>query len=179
MNQIYLRDQFLMVRDSDGKDRTALGRQLCRYYEDRSLEDKLPRVRPENVLILKYYSFENYFLNPKIMAELGIVESEDAFYEILLEKWKEYLHRISSGRHLREVLGQDLETVEDVRRHLEEIRIYVRGHNLFDIFYGRLKERETELLQNYIELAPREEFQDILSALENFPYFESRKAHTL
>ena len=87
MNQVYLQDQFLMIRDSDGKDPAVLGRQLCRYYEERNLEDldKLPRVRPENVLILKYYSFENYFLNPKVMAQLGIVESEEAFYEILLE----------------------------------------------------------------------------------------------
>ena len=37
MNQIYLRDQFLMIRDGDGKDRMELGRQLCRYYEHRSM----------------------------------------------------------------------------------------------------------------------------------------------
>ena len=177
MNQIYLRDQFLMVRDGDGEDPAALGRQLCRYYEERNLEDldRLPRVRPENVLILKYYSFENYFLNPKVMTKLGVVESEEAFYETLLEKWKEYLHRITSGRHLREVLGKDLETVDDVKEHMEEIRIYVRGHNLFDIFYGRYKEEETELLKKYIELAPRDDFRDILEALERFPYFESRR----
>lgn len=177
MNQIYLRDQFLMIRDSDGKDPVTLGRQLCRYYEERNLEDldKLPRVRSENVLILKYYSFENYFLNPKVMAQLGIVESEEAFYEILLEKWKEYLHRITSGRHLLEVLGHDLETAEDIREHMEEIRIYIRGHNLFDIFYGRYRENETELLERYIELAPREDFRDILDAFEKFPYFESRR----
>lgn len=36
--------------------------------------DKLPRVRPESVLILKYYSFENYFLNPKVMAQLTILQ---------------------------------------------------------------------------------------------------------
>ena len=36
MNQIYLRDQFLMVRDGDGEDPAALGRQLCRYYEERN-----------------------------------------------------------------------------------------------------------------------------------------------
>ena len=55
MNQIYLRDQFLMIRDGDGKDRMELGRQLCRYYEQRNLEDvdTLPKVRPENVLIFK------------------------------------------------------------------------------------------------------------------------------
>ncbi|MBQ8233472.1 MAG: AAA family ATPase [Lachnospiraceae bacterium] len=176
MNQIYIRDQFLMVRDGDGKDPNELGRQLCRYYEERNLEDmdKLPRVRPENVLILKYYSFENYFLNPKVMATLGVVESEEAFYQTLLEKWKEYLHKIKSGKHLVEVLGHDLETVEDIKEHMEEIRIYLRGHNLFDIFYGAFKERETELLKRYIEVAPREDFQDILDAVERFVYFESR-----
>ncbi|MCM1213374.1 MAG: ATP-binding protein [Lachnospiraceae bacterium] len=177
MNQIYLRDQFLMVRDGDGKDPRELGRQLCRYYEERNREDmdKLPRVRPENVLILKYYSFENYFLNPNVMTQLGIVESEEAFYETLLEKWKEYLYRLKSGQHLVEVLGCGLESVEDVRQHLEEIRIYLRGHNLFDIFYGKYRDQEKELLERYIELAPREDFQDIFTALERFPYFESRK----
>ena len=177
MNQIYLRDQFLMIRDGDGEDPAVLGRQLCRYYEERNLEDmdRLPRVRPENVLILRYYSFENYFLNPKVMTQLGVVESEEAFYQILLEKWKEYLHRITSGRHLREILGKDLETADDVKQHMEEIRTYVRGHNLFDIFYGKYKEEETELLKKYIDLAPREDFRDILDAMERFPYFESHK----
>ena len=177
MNQIYLRDQFLMIRDGDGEDPAVLGRQLCRYYEERNLEDmdRLPRVRPENVLILRYYSFENYFLNPKVMTQLGVVESEESFYQILLEKWKEYLHRITSGRHLREILGKDLETADDVKQHMEEIRTYVRGHNLFDIFYGKYKEEETELLKKYIDLAPREDFRNILEAMERFPYFESHK----
>ncbi len=177
MNQIYIRDQFLMIRDGDGEDPSRLKRQLCRYYEERNLEDmdKLPRVRPENVLILRYYSFENYFLNPKIMAMLGIIESEEAFYEIFLEKWKEYLYRITSGKRLTAVLGQDLNSVEDVKAHMEEIRTYMRGHNLFDIFYGRYKNEETALLERYIELAPREDFRDILEAVEQFPYFESRR----
>lgn len=177
MNQIYLKDRFLMIRDGDGKDRKELLGQLCRYYEERSREDAdtLPKVRPENVLILKYYSFENYFLNPRVMQQLGIVESEEAFYETLLEKWQEYLHRISSGRHLTEVLGEELRTVEDIKCHMEEIKIYLRGHNLYDIFYGRYKERETELLERYIDLAPREDFADILDAIERFIYFESRR----
>ncbi len=177
MNQIYLQDQFLMVRDSDGKDREFLAGQLCRYYEERNLEDmdKLPKVRPENVLILKYYSFENYFLNPRVMTQLGVVESEESFYEILLEKWREYLHRLTSGRHLTEILGRELETAEDVKLHMEDIRVYLRGHNLFDLFYGKFRDQETELLKRYIDLAPREDFQDIFAALERFPYFESRR----
>lgn len=62
--------------------------------------DRLPRVTRENVLILKYYSFENYFLDPKIMEKIGVIKSEDDFYEILLKKWNEYLYKlnISYGR---------------------------------------------------------------------------------
>lgn len=177
MNQIYLKDQFLMIRDGDGEDPEKLKRQLCRYYEERSKEDadKLPRVLPQNVLVLHYYSFENYFLNPRIMAQLGIIESEEIFYEIFLEKWKEYLHKIRSGKHLLDILGRDLETVQDVKEHMEQIKVYMRGHNLYDIYYGRYKEQEQELLGKYIDLAQREDFQDILDSIDRFIYFESRK----
>ena len=104
MNQLYLRDQFLMIRDGDGKNAEELANQLCRYYSERSRQeiDKLPRVRRENVLILKYYSFENYFLNPKVMTELGIVKSEEHFWKILFSKWRKYLYKISSGRRFQE-----------------------------------------------------------------------------
>ena len=137
--------------------------------------DKLPRVQRKNVLILKYYSFENYFLNPRIMAQLGIVESEEEFWKILFSKWKQYLYRIKSGRRLVEVLGKRIETIEDLKEHFEEFKIYMRGHNLYDIFYGRYKENETELLKAYLELAPKEDFKDILEAVDKFVYFDSRK----
>ena len=177
MNQLYLRDQFLMIRDGDGKNPEELAGQLCRYYGERNKQDidKLPRVGRQNVLILKYYSFENYFLNPKVMAALGVVESEEAFWEILLSKWEQYLHKISSGKHLTEVLGKELHTIADLKEHFEEFKIYMRGHNLYDIFYGRFREQETELLKKYLELAPREDFKDILDAIESIVYIHSRK----
>ena len=88
MNQVRFRDQFLMIRDGDGKDREELKRQLCRYYSEQGKKDadRLPPVTEKNVLVLRYYSFENYFLNPKIMEKLGIVWSEEEFYQILYEK---------------------------------------------------------------------------------------------
>lgn len=177
MNQVYIKDQFLMIRDGDGKDPDVLKRQLCKYYEEQDIRDidHLPRVKPKNVLILKYYSFENYFLNPKIMSQIGVIEDEEEFYEIFLEKWKEYLYKIKSGCHLRQILGHDIENVEDVKANMEQIRIYMRGHNLFDIFYGRFRDRETELLEKYVELAPKEDFADILDSINRFIYFESRK----
>lgn len=177
MNQLYLRDQFLMIRDGDGKNPEELATQLCNYYSERNNEDidKLPSVQRQNVLILKYYSFENYFFNPEVMVQIGVIESVDEFWEILFEKWKQYLHRIKSGIHLGEVLGKDIESVEDLKEHFEEFKIYMRGHNLYDIFYGRFREQETELLRRYLELAPREDFKDILDAIDSFVYFDSRK----
>ena len=135
-----------------------LKNQLCRYYEERNAEDidRLPRVTRRNVLVLKYYSFENYFLNPLVMEKLGIIKSEEAFYETLFEKWKEYLHRMKSGKKLLEILGKDLLTIQDIKSHMEEIKIYMRGHNLYDIFYGKYKGNEEEILKRYIDLAPRE-----------------------
>lgn len=177
MNQVYIKDNFLMIRDGDGKDREELKKQLCSYYALRNEEDvdRLPRVTEKNVLILKYYSFENYFLDPRVMAQIGILESEEQFYEIFLEKWKEYLHRLKSGQRLVEVIGRDLETTDDVKRYMEEIKIHMRGHNLYDIYYGRYKENEREILSRYIDAAPREDFADILDSIDRFIYFESRK----
>lgn len=177
MNQVYLRDQFLMIRDGDGKNPEELAKQLCEYYAERNSQDmdKIPRVKRENVLILKYYSFENYFLNPEIMAQIGIVANEDAFWEILYEKWNQYLHRLKSGKKFVEAIGQPIENIDELKHNFESFKIYMRGHNLYDIFYGPFKERENEILMQYLELAPRDAFADILDAVDKFVYFDSRK----
>ena len=177
LNTVYLKDQFMMIRDGDGKDSDMLGRQLCKYYEDRAHEDKdnLPRVTTRNVLILKYYSFENYFLFPEIMAKIGVVDSVDQFYDILWEKYQQYLHRLVSVKNMEIKTGIRIQSREDLIDNMENIRIYVRGHNLYDIFYGRYKNNENEILQKYIDIAPRHIFGDILEKIDDFVFFNSRK----
>ena len=177
LNTVYLKDQFMMIRDGDGKDRNMLGRQLCRYYEDRQLQDtgNIPRVTTRNVLILKYYSFENYFLFPEVMARIGVVNSVDEFYDILWGKYQEYLYRLTSVKNMVEQTGINIKTRHDIIDNMENIRIYVRGHNLYDIFYGRYKHDENEILTRYIDEAPREIFADILDKIDDFVYFTSRK----
>lgn len=178
MNQLYLKDQFLMIRDSDGKKPEYLVKQLCSYYSNREAEDKgyIPRVTPKNVLVLKYYSFENYFLNPAVMAKIGVVKSEDEFYTILFQKYKDYLYRLTSVKRMQRVIGKRINTKNDIIENMENFRIFVRGHNLFDIFYGKYHgDNETEILRKYIEAAPRECFQDILDGIDRFVYFENRK----
>lgn len=178
MNQLYLKDQFLMIRDSDGKRPEYLVKQLCNYYSNREAEDKgyLPRVTPRNVLVLKYYSFENYFLDPAVMTKIGVVKSEDDFYNILYQKYKDYLYRLTSVKRMQRIIGKRINSKKDIMENMESFRIYVRGHNLYDIFYGRYRgEEETEILRRYIDAAPRECFKDILDAIDKFVYFENRK----
>ena len=179
INKLYLKNQFLMIRDSDGKNPKHLVKQLCSYYEQRAkeeLESNLPRVTPKNVLILKYYSFENYFLDPKIMTRIGVIRNEDEFYNTLFKKYKDYLYKLSSVKRMIKATGIRINSREDIKRNMETIKIYVRGHNLFDIFYGRYhNDSQIEILQKYIEVAPRENFKDILDAIDSFVYFENRK----
>jgi hypothetical protein len=69
-----------------------------------------------------------------------------------------------------------IESKDDLERNFEFIKIYVRGHNLFDIFYGKYKgEALNNLLTEYVKLAPREVFQDILTAIDNFVFFDSKR----
>ncbi|MDY5576216.1 MAG: AAA family ATPase [Lachnospiraceae bacterium] len=178
INKLYLKDQFLMIRDSDGKNPNYLVKQLCSYYRARANEEgaeSLPNVTPKNVLVLKYYSFENYFLDPPTMVKIGVIKSEDQFYDILYKKYKEYLYRLPSMKRLIRTKNVRLNNKEDVRKNLEMIKIYVRGHNLYDIFYGKYRSQEEEILRRYIDEAPREVFADILDAIDSFVYFENRK----
>lgn len=179
INSLYLKDQFLMIRDGDGKDADYLKKQLCSYYRNSMRHDKaIPRVQEKNVLILKYYSFENYFLRPEIMTKIGVVKSEEQFYDILYQKYKEYLHKLSSVKKMLDRENITIHSKEDLIKHMELIRIYVRGHNLYDIFYGRYKgEKETEILKKYIDAAPRDTFKDILDSIDSFVYFDSKKTN--
>ena len=73
--------------------------------------------------------------------------------------------------------GLQIQSVEDLKEQMETVKIYVRGHNLFDIFYGKYKgEAEQKILEQYVSVAPREVFSDILDAIDGFVYFDSRKA---
>ena len=178
INKLYLKDQFLMIRDSDGKNPKYLKKQLCSYYSKRSSEDvgNLPRVEPKNVLILKYYSFENYFLDPKVMAKIGVIKNEEEFYNILYKKFKDYLFKLNSVKRMQRTLNIRIRSKQDIKDNIESIKIYVRGHNLFDIFYGRYHgSDEQAILKKYIDAAPRETFQDIFDAIDSFVYFENRR----
>ncbi len=178
INRTYLKDNFMIIRDSDGKDPEDLTNYLCNYYDQRRIYDdaKIPRIQRNNVLVLKYYSIENYFLDPQIMVKLGVIKDVDSFYKILYSKYRQYLYRLRSTNHMMRKTGVSIRSIKDIKINIETIKIYVRGHNLFDIFYGRYsKAKQLELIKDYIELAPREAFKDILDSIDRFVYFENRR----
>jgi hypothetical protein len=179
INKLYLKDQFLMIRDSDGKNPKHLVKQLCSFYAQRSKEEEyanLPKVEPKNVLILKYYSFENYFLEPSIMAKIGVIKNEEEFYDVLFKKYKDYLFRLGSTKRMIKNTGIRIRTKQDIKDNFEYFKIYVRGHNLFDIFYSKYRgDAQTEILKKYIDIAPRDTFKDIFDAIDSFVYFENRR----
>ncbi len=109
------------------------------------------------------------------MAKVGIVKSVDQFYDILWSKYQKYLYKLSSVKNMLRKLNIRIESRQDVVDNMENIRIYVRGHNLYDIFYGRYKSQEEHILAQYIDVAPREIFKDILDKIDDFVYFNSRK----
>lgn len=167
-----------MIRDSDGKNPKYLTRQLCSYYANKPEEEygTLPRVTPKNVLVLKYYSFENYFLDPKVMARIGVIKNEEEFYNILYSKYKDYLYKLASTKRMLRDIGVKINSKKELKDNIEKVKIYIRGHNLFDIFYGRYRgDALLEKLKEYIDVAPRDCFKDILDAIDSFVYFNSKK----
>lgn len=100
----------------------------------RNLEDvdRLPKVTRKNVLILKYYSFENYFFNPAVMARLGIVK-RGCFYRTLWQM-EEHLYRIRSGQQLMKS-WDGISSPEDMKEHMEEVRTFLREAIIYMIYF--------------------------------------------
>ena len=114
------------------------------------------------------------------MTKIGVVKSTEEFYNILFTKYKDYLYRLGSVKRLIKNTGIRINSKEDIKKNMELFRIYVRGHNLFDIFYGKYRnDAEQEILKKYIDAAPRETFKDIFDKIDSFIYFENRKKENM
>lgn len=47
------------------------------------------------------------------------------------------------------MMGRDFTSPQDMKEHMEEIKTYMRGHNLFDIFMEDIKRRERFIKEIY------------------------------
>lgn len=68
------------------------------------------------------------------MAKIGVIKNEEEFYNILYKKFKDYLFKLNSVKRMQRTLNIRIRSKQDIKDNIESIKIYVRGHNLFDIF---------------------------------------------
>ncbi|WP_368936259.1 hypothetical protein [Bacillus sp. SH8-8] len=93
-NKTTFGDNFLIIRDSDTCDSNELKRKLINKFRE-NLGEQYPQDIREKVLITKYSSLDNYFLNPRILCQLRVIRNEEQFYnkieEFLTEKKQEII----------------------------------------------------------------------------------------
>ena len=77
---------------------------------------------------------------------------------------------MSKMNEIRSEVEKIKESIECERRKLDEI---ILSGNAEEIYRQNIK--VDQLIEQYIDLAPREDFQDILDAIDRFTFFDSRK----
>lgn len=175
LNKTTLSNEILIIRDSDTCDKDVIIESLLRKYRENLGEQYTEELR-ERIMVTNYSSLDCYFLNPNILVELELVRNEEQFYskiERLLEservKIEKYFSEKNSEERVRYIKDQ-LFNETDISQKLEDVKRYVRGHDLFGLF-GKLKYKT----QEYINLSSEEDFNEILTHLEKLTYFRDNK----
>lgn len=175
LNKTVMKDDFIIIRDSDTKDINEIKNKLLNSFHENLGSDCSEKLE-QNILILTYSSLENYFLDPHILISLNVIRDLNDYYSKIekyinnnKERIIEYLKKQNDTERatsLENIIFKDC-NIED---KIEDIKKYVRGHDLFGIF-GELKTK----IEDYIAYSTRDIFKEILNFLDKHSYFASRK----
>ncbi|KZL89404.1 AAA family ATPase [Clostridium magnum] len=177
LQKTYLEDDFVIIRDSDTAEKSALLENLRNSFNENIGKEYFERIK-NKILILDYSSLENYFLNPEKLVCIHAVKSEDDFYE-KIEKYintseeqiKKYIE--NHNKKFPEKARFKIDSIYNetsIKERIEDIKKYVRGHELFGIF-NKLKSN----IHQYIELSDNNDFKEILDHLNKVPYFQEKR----
>ncbi|MBB6624817.1 hypothetical protein H7E67_15360 [Clostridium gasigenes] len=140
LEKTYLKENFIIIRDSDTKDREVIIKNLKNGFKENIRDDYFGNIE-QNVLILNYSAFEGYFLDKKVMIQAGIVRDEDSYYMALdrilsnREENIEYITYQNSGKEERiSMLTNLLYEEKHIKEKEEDIKNYIKGHKLFGKF---------------------------------------------
>lgn len=170
-----LSENFLIFRDSDtieiAKIKSSLNNKFkenfgAQYFN--GIEDK--------ILVTEYSSFENYFLDKEILKKISIIKDDESYYS-KIEKYiksnrefiEEYLRKKNSEERSNDLIKK-IYSESSLENRIDDIKRYVRGHNLFGQFSG-LKSK----INKYIEESKEENFTEIINHLDKVPYFKNNK----
>lgn len=170
LSKTNLTDNFLIFRDSDTMDPTVIKKDLMNKFKE-NLEKEIVDSIEDKILVFEYSSFDNYFLVPERLQSIGIVKNLEDFNSKIsnyIDKYSEDIKRYLNERNNSERADELYELLFDDRNiddKIEDIKRYVRGHNLFGQF-GGLK-RKTE---DFIGKSEAEDFREIICHLNKFDY---------
>ncbi|WP_416198793.1 MAG: AAA-15 domain-containing protein [Sporanaerobacter sp.] len=176
LNKTNMKDDFLIIRDSDTKEKEDIKNKTIQECK-KQLNDECPDNIEEKILVLDYSAFDNYFLEPEILIKMGIIKDIDQYSEkinkhINTNKTRiiEYIKNNNSESRASELIDliyRDCEVLEKI----EDIKKYVRAHELFGEFGGKLKYGTSE----YVEFSNEDNFSEIIDFLDTADYFKYKK----
>lgn len=175
LHKTTLRENFLIIKDSDTKDVIQTKKAFVNKLRE-NLGEQYFEETENHVLILAYSSLENYFLNPDILIALKLVRDYNDYEEKIISYLDKNKDRITSylieqnGRERAQKLESLIYRNCPLSDKIEDIKKYIRGHELFGVFTG-LKNKINE----YIEKSTKTDFAEILDALNMFPFFNERQ----
>lgn len=187
MGMTDLKDNFAIIRDSDTVSPEKLKEKLINAYRQNTGIGK--KKLGKHILVLKYSSLENYFINHDVLINMGIIHSKTEYIELLrrfvssnkgnIEKyWKSENKEDTIELYRQQLFSKELSEDE----FIETCKRLIRGHDLYDYMWGELIEKSQELKRRfgskerydseYINCASWGTFAEILDFLSNLDYFK-------
>ena len=175
LNKTTLTNNFLIFRDSDTVNPNDVKRKIVNAFGE-NLEPEMMHGIENSILVLNYSAFENYFLNPNYLVHLRLVRSEEQFYQ-KIETYLNQNHRsIFEYLEVKNNVDYAVEKIlllfddRHISQKIDDIKKYVRGHNLFGQF-GQLKNKTDQ----YIAMSNGNDFDEILTHLDQIDYLRENR----
>jgi len=190
MGMTELKGNFAIIRDSDTISPNKLKERLINAYRQNT---RIGKKRLDNhILVLKYSSLENYFIDHRILINMGIIQSKEEYVNLLKKFIEENRKDIEEYWEKKKNEDKDL-NIESYRQQLfsdnlsedefiENCKRLIRGHDLYNYLWDKLIRSSDELRRRfsnkerydsaYINSASWETFAEILNFLSGLDYFK-------
>lgn len=167
LDKLYLKENFCIIRDSDWKDKNSIKTNLIKEIES--------KIKINNlwfkILILEYYSFENYFLNFSILNKLWFSLDKNKFLINFFKKHWDYIQQ-----NLKEDnWTQTKLNLDNIKTDLEKTKTYIKWHLIYNFLIDNFKNiwEKTSFDIKFIENSTYNDFKQIINFFDNQQFFEN------
>lgn len=174
-----LTDNFLIIRDSDTRDLAVVKEDILNKYGE-NVEEEILESISDKIHILNYSSFDNYFLVPERLEEIGVVKDQETYYKRIsghIKNNKQGIKKYIYGNNKKDEERADeiyqlIYDDRDIEDKIEDVKKYVRGHDLFGQFQILIDKTE-----DFIEKSKLEDFEEIINHLDKLEYLKRNKKY--